>query len=177
MTSSGPSATDARARRAYERGRVAQGLRTATAILPMAVLSWIACDNPAATALSAIALAAVVAAAVWRGQDPGRGARIGLAAGIPSLLVPVVVRATGHVCPSVCLLFPTACLAGGVLGGLVLGWLAVGAGLRRSGLATAGIAAWLAGTLGCIVMGSVGVAVLLLGLAFGLAPVLVFRRA
>ena len=166
-----------RARRAYERGRVALGMRTALAVAPMAMLSWIACDNPAATAVSALALTVLVTAAVWRGQDLARGARIGLVAGIPSLLAPVAVGATGHLCASMCLLFPTACLAGGILGGLVLGWLAVGAGLERSGLATAGATAWLAGTLGCVLMGSVGVAVLLLGLAFGLAPVLVLRRA
>ena len=167
----------ARALHAYERGRVVLGLRTAAAVVPMAILSWIACDQPLATALSALALTTVVTAAVWRGLEAGRGARIGLVAGIPSLLVPVLVGATGHLCASMCLLFPTACLVGGVLGGLVLGWLAVGAGLGRTGLATAGITAWLAGTLGCIVMGSIGVAVLLLGLAFGLAPVLAWRRA
>lgn len=163
-----------RARHAYERGRVALGLRTSVAIAPMAVLSWIACDNPGATALSALALMAVVTAAVWRGQETGRGARAGLVAGVPSLLVPVAVGATGHLCESMCLLFPTACLVGGVLGGLVLGWLA--AGLGRHGLATASVTAWLAGTLGCMLMGSIGVAVLLVGLAFGLAPVLVLRR-
>jgi hypothetical protein len=143
----------------------------------MAVLSWIACDRPLAMVLSALALTAVVTAAVWRGQEAGRGARVGLVAGVPSLLVPVAVGATGHLCESMCLLFPTACLVGGVLGGLVLGWLAVGAGLGRHGLVTAGVTAWLAGTLGCMLMGSIGVAVLLLGLAFGLAPMLVLRRA
>jgi hypothetical protein len=144
----------------------------------MAILSWIACDQPAGTLASALALLAVLTTAVWHGLDVGRGARIGLVAGVPSLLVPVLVVTTGHLCDaSVCLLFPTACLVGGVLSGLALGWLSVRARLGGYGLATAGLTAWLGGTFGCMVMGSIGVAVLLLGLAFGLAPVLALRRA
>jgi hypothetical protein len=143
----------------------------------MAVVSRIACDSPVATAAGALALATLVTWAVFRGGESARAARIGLVAGIPSLLVPVLVGATGHLCASMCLLFPTACLAGGILGGLLLGGLATAARLGRSGLATAGVAAWLAGTLGCVVMGTLGVGVLLVGLAFGAAPLLVVRRA
>jgi len=169
---------EARARSLYERGRVLHGLRTASAVLPMAAVSWIACGNPAATLIGGIALAALVTASVWRGQEAGRGARLGLLAGIPSLLVPVLVAATGHVCgASVCLLFPTACLAGGVVGGGLLGLLATRAGLGPLGLVTAGLTAWLTGSLGCIMAGSMGIGVFIVGLAFGLAPTLALRRA
>ncbi len=168
----------ARAQRAYERGRVVHGLRTGGAVVPMAALSWIACDNPTATALGGIALLALVTAAVWRGQEPARGARLGLVAGTPSLLVPVLVGATGHLCgASVCLFYPAACLGGGVLGGLALGLLARRTGLGPMGLTIAGTVAWLTGSLGCIVAGSTGIAVLVVGLAFGLAPTLTLRRA
>jgi hypothetical protein len=173
-----PLALAARARRAYEGGRLALGFRTAWAVVPMAILSWIACDEPAATTASALALAGVVTAAVWRGQDLARGARIGLLACVPSLLVPLLVVASGHLCDgSVCLLFPAACLVGGLLSGLGLGWLARRAALGQAGLVTAGLATWLGGTFGCVVMGSIGVAVLVLGLGAGLAPALVLRRA
>jgi hypothetical protein len=168
----------ARARRAYERGRLRAGLAAAAAVLPMAALSWIACGRPAATALGASLLAGVVVAANWRGLDVGRGARIGLVSGLPALLVPVAVGTAGHLCDaSVCLLFPTACLLGGVLGGLALGALARRARLEPAGLATAALTAWLGGTLGCLVMGTVGVAVLVAGLAVGAAPALVWKRA
>ena len=167
----------ARARGAYERGRVGLGLLTASSVLPMAVLSFLACGRPAATASGAFALVVLVATAAWRGQDAGRGARLGLLAGVPPLLLPVVVGATGHLCSAdVCFLFPFACLAGGLLGGLVLGVLGVRAKLGPTGIVVAGVAAGLAGSLGCIVAGAIGVVVLVLGLAGGLAPALAWRR-
>ena len=165
-------------RKRVERGRVVHGLRTGAAVVPMAALSWIACDNPAATVLGGIALLALVTAAVWCGQEPGRATRLGLMAGTPCLLVPVLVRATGHLCgASVCLFYPAACLGGGVLGGLALGLLARRAGLGPLGLTIAGTVAWLVGSLGCIMAGVTGIAVLVVGLAFGLAPTLTLRRA
>jgi hypothetical protein len=168
----------ARARRAYERGRALLGLRLAAVVVPLAALSWIACGNAAATLLGSVALTALVAASGWHGRDVGRGARIGLAAGAVPLLLPILVHFTGHLCDrSVCMLFPAACLVGGVAGGVAVGLLATRAGLGASGLASAGLAAWLCGSLGCLVAGSVGITVLVLGLALGLAPVLSVRRA
>jgi hypothetical protein len=128
--------------------------------------------------LGGIALLALVTAAVWRGQELGRGARLGLSAGTPSLLVPVLISCTGHVCgASVCFFFPAACLAGGVLGGLALGLLARRAGLGALGLTIAGTVVWLVGSLGCIVAGVTGIALLVEGLVSGLAPALTLRRA
>jgi hypothetical protein len=167
-----------RARRAYERGRALCGLETATLVAPMALVSWLACRHPAVTLLASVALFAVVAVAVWRGQERARGARLGLLAGVAPLLLPVVAVLTGHVCDaSTCLFFPGACLAGGLVGGAALGFLASGAGLRHTALATAAVVAALAGSLGCLVAGAAGVVVLVAGLALGLAPVLTLRRA
>lgn len=167
----------ARARRGYERGRVGLGLLTASAVVPMAVLSYLACGRPAATVSGALALVVLVATAVWRGQDAGRGARLGLLAGVPPLLLPVLVGATGHLCGAdVCLLFPFACLAGGLIGGLVVGVLGGRAKLGQSGIVVAGVTAGLAGSLGCIVAGAMGVVVLVLGLVGGLAPALALRK-
>ena len=61
----------------------------------MAVLSVIAGGRPAATLAGTLALTALVTSAVWRGQDMARGARLGLVAGLPPLLLPVIVEATG----------------------------------------------------------------------------------
>ena len=167
-----------RARRAYERGRVGHGLRAAAAVVPMAVLSLLACGRPAATMAGSLALAAVVTAAVWRGQDVARGARFGLLAGLPALLLPVLVEATGHVCaPNVCILFPAACIAGGVVGGAALGWRGRKVGLPVGAFAVAGCVAGLTGSLGCLVAGAAGLVGLLFGLASGLTPALVVRRA
>jgi hypothetical protein len=144
----------------------------------MAVLSFLACGRPAATVSGALALVLLVATAVWRGQDAGRGARLGLLAGVPPLLFPVVVGTTGHLCSAdVCFLFPYACLAGGLVGGFILGVFGARAKLGLTGIAVAGVTAGLVGSLGCIVAGAIGVVVLVLGLAGGLAPALALRRA
>ena len=167
-----------RARRAYEGGRVRLGLRGAAAVVPMAVLSLVACGRPTATLAGALALTAVVFSAVWRGQDMARGARLGLAAGLPPLLLPVLVEATGHVCaPQLCILFPAACITGGLIGGVALGLRGRKAGLSVGAFAVAGLVAGLTGSLGCLVAGAAGLLGLLFGLASGVTPVLVVRRA
>jgi hypothetical protein len=166
-----------RARRAYERGRVYLGLRAAAAVAPMAGLSLIACGRPAATFAGSLALAALATSAVWWGRDVARGARLGLVAGLPPLLLPVLVEATGHVCaPQLCLLFPGACIAGGLIGGLALGFRARKVALSGSALAVAALVAGLTGSLGCLVAGAAGLMGLILGLASGVTPVLVVRR-
>jgi hypothetical protein len=168
----------ARARHAYERGRVWHGMWTSGAVLPMAALSWYACGNPGATAMGATTLVALVAAAVWRGQEAGRGARLGLLAGGPALLSCAQVASAGHLCTAnVCLLFPVACLLGGVVAGILVGVLAVRRGLPPLGFFTAVLTAWLAASLGCVMAGPTGIAVLVLGMGFGLTPTLVWRRA
>jgi hypothetical protein len=167
-----------RAWRAYERGRVVRGLQTAALVVPMALVSWIACRSPLLTVLTSAALVALVVAAVWRGRELARGARLGLRAGAVPLVCPIVAGLGGHVCAaSFCLLFPTVCLAGGLAAGAALGVLARSSGLRPLGLATAALVAALTGSLGCLVAGSIGIAALAGGLAFGLAPALSLRRA
>jgi hypothetical protein len=168
----------ARTRRAYELGRVGHGLRVATTVIPMAALSLVACQRPAATMAASLALAAVVTATSWRGQDLARGARLGLLAGLPALLLPVLVGATGHLCgENFCLLYPAACIAGGVVGGAAIGWRGRKAGLPVGAFVVAGVVAGLTGLLGCLVAGVAGLLGLLAGLAGGVTPVLVLRRA
>jgi hypothetical protein len=167
-----------RARRAYEGGLALRGIRTASVVAPMALASWFVCRHPAVTLLASTALVALVAFAVWRGQQHARGARLGLLAGVVPLLLPILAGVGGHVCDdSLCLFFPSACLAGGLIGGVALGFLAGGAGLGPLGVTTATVVAWLTGCLGCLVAGTLGVAILVAGLGFGLAPVLTLRRA
>ena len=170
-------ALQVRARRAYETGRVLLGLRLAAFVLPMAALSLFACDRPAATAAVAGALAPLVVAFVWRGQTFGCGARIGLLAVLPPLLVPVLVRATVHACgTSLCPSYGAVCLGSGVVGGALLGLWAVRRGVPGSGLVTAGVVACLTGTLGCLIAGAAGLLGLTAGLAVGSAPALALSR-
>jgi len=164
-----------RARGAYELGRVLAGLRTAALAAPMAAASLLVCGRPAVTLLDASLLALVVTTMVWRGGDVGRGARLGLLAGIPPLVVPMAAVAAGRACgTSFCDYFPAVCLVGGILGGAVVTRLC--RRRRASPLAAAGVAV-LAGTLGCLVAGAAGVAVLAAGLLAGASPTLVARRA
>ena len=90
----------------------------------------------------------------------------------------MLVEATGHVCaPQFCVLFPAACIAGGLIGSVALGFFGRKAGLSVGAFAVAGLVAGLTGSLGCLVAGAAGLLGLLFGLASGVTPVLVVRRA
>ncbi len=163
------------ARTAYERGRVVAGLRSAIVVAPMAAASWVVCDRPAATAAGAILLATVVTACVWRGGTWARGARLGLWAGLPPLVLPLSALLAGHVCgASFCAYYPGLCLVGGVLGGALVTWLAP---RHAASPAAAAAVAILAGTLGCLVAGVTGIVVLVGGLILAASPALVAQRA
>lgn len=172
------TALQARARRAYETGRVLLGLRRAALVVPMAALSWFTCARPMATCIDAVALAVLVAVFAWRGQELGRAVRIGLCAGAPALFAPVLIQLGGHACGrSFCALVPTICLLGGVAGGVLLVRWGQRRGLSTSGVLAAGIVAGLAGTLGCLAGGTGGLVGLAVGLTLGTAPLLAWRRA
>ncbi len=168
----------ARARRAYERGRVLSGVRRAAVVLPMAGLSLAACGRPAVTTATVLVLAIAIVACEWRGGEAARGCRAGLRASLPALVLPVLVRACGHVCTAaLCGLYSPACVAGGALGGFVLVRRAAPARLDGTGLAIAALVTLAAGSLGCLVAGAGGILGLVAGLAVGLTPALVPRRA
>ena len=166
-----------RARRTYEAGRLLLGLRQASASLPMAALSLLACGHPGATALDATLLAGFLVLFGWRGEALGRGARLGLWAGVPPLLLPVLMESGGHFCGlSVCLAYP-ACLLGGLAGGAVLAAWGLRSEVEPAGLAAAGVVAGLAGALGCLLGGLGGLIGLTAGLGLGATPLLARRRA
>ena len=171
------TALELRVRRAYELGRLLLGLRRAAVVAPMAALSLIACERPGATWIAASLLAAAVVLLEWRGLALARGARVGLLAGIPPLLLPLVVRATLHVCNATfCLPYSTVCLAAGIVGGGFMGLSSVRRGVHGQGVAAAGIVASLAGSLGCLVAGVGGIVGLVAGLGLGAVPLMALRR-
>jgi hypothetical protein len=170
----------ARARRAYESGRLRWALARAAAAVAVAAIALVGCPSPGAPTTCALALGAVVAGCLWRGGAWARGARLGFAAGLAPCWLPAAARAARVCNGSVCLAMPTVCLTAGVVAGLLLGWLGLrlaGHGDRRFWLAAA-IAAVLAGATGCLAAGLAGVGGMALGLLAGAAaPVLAARAA
>ncbi|HEY8019554.1 MAG TPA: hypothetical protein VIH93_00540 [Thermoanaerobaculia bacterium] len=168
----------ARARRAYERGRLRWALARAAAAVAVAAIALIGCPAPGAPATCAVALGVVLAACGWRGGPWGRGARLGFLVGLAPCLLPAAARAAHACCESLCLTLPTVCLSGGIVAGLLLGWLGLRVhGDRRFWLAAA-LAASLAGAVGCLNAGLAGLGGMALGLLAGAAaPVLAARAA
>jgi hypothetical protein len=157
----------ARARRAYERGRLLHGVRIAAVVPAMAVLSVFGCGRPAATLAIAASLAAFVVGLVWKGGGAGQGVRLGLRIGLAPLVLPLMFRAAHELCSAFGFwLFPAAC-AFGVVGGALLGRLGRPCSRSPECLACASVALALTGSLGC----------LMAGLIAGATPVLVLRRA
>lgn len=173
------SALEARARRAYEGGRLAWGLKRAVVVAALAGLALPSCSNLAATAGCVVLLAFVVTALLWRGEELAEGVRPGLVAGLVPFVLPVVSQATGYFCSAtVCLFLPTVCVAGGVVGGAALG----AQGRRPFGdhlgfwISAVSVTAVL-GSVGCLMAGLAGIAGLAVGLLLGAAPVLFARTA
>jgi hypothetical protein len=170
----------ARARAAYERGRLRWALGRAAAAAALSAVALIGCPSHAAPAACAAALGVLIAACLWRGGAWARGARLGFAAGLAPCLLPAAARAA-HVCnASICLSMPAICLGGGVAAGLLLGWLGPrqrGHADRRFWLAAASVVL-LAGATGCLAAGLAGLGGMALGLLAGAAaPALAARAA
>jgi hypothetical protein len=172
------SRLEARARRAYETGRLGWAARRGVLLAPLVGVSFLCCGRPVPTLACGVLLVLVVVFCLWRGQEHGRGVAPGLLAGGIPLALPILTRASGHLCAAGgCLLFPSMCAIGGLLGGVALGLLAP---RPRDGQAipfvTACVVAGLAGALGCLLYGLVGLGVMIAGLLAGAAPALVLRR-
>jgi hypothetical protein len=174
-------ALEARARRAYERGRVRAALPTAALAVPMTVLSLLLCGREAATLVCGTLLAAALVGALWRGQEVSRGARVGLLAGAGPFALPLALQCTTHACVGgTCLLFPGVCIAGGILAGLAVAAPAlrrVPAPASWGYVLPALVVAGLAGSLGCVMAGTVGVVGMAGGMALGTAPLLLRASA
>ncbi len=166
-----------RARRVYEAGRLGAALRRSVFLLPAAGLASLGCVDWAGAVASGVALFALVTFCLWRGQGYRRAVGPGLVAGFAPLLLPILAQASGHVCAAGgCLLLPAVCALGGLVGGVTLGILAPrprdGRGIP---FVTACLIAGLAGSMGCLMYGAVGLGVMVLGLLLGAAPVLAAR--
>jgi hypothetical protein len=173
------SALQARARRAYEWGRAAWALKRALLVAALPGLALLTSSNPLATVGCVVVLVFLVSALLFRGQELAEGVRPGLLAGVVPFVLPIVSQATGYFCSAtVCLVLPSVCVAGGVVGGVALGVQ----GRRPIGahwgfwISAFSVTAAL-GSVGCLMAGLAGLAGLAVGLLVGAAPVLVARAA
>jgi hypothetical protein len=165
----------ARARRAYERGRLVSALGRAAPLVPVVAWTWSWCRYPSLAALCGATLIALTVALRWRGEVWGRAVGPGLAAGLAPLVLPLLMRGAsqvcvGEVCCPLCLL---GCIWGGALAGVLVGRRAASLAKGRARfLAAAGTLALLAGAPACAWAGVIGLVGLLVGFAGGTAPAL-----
>jgi hypothetical protein len=167
-----------RARRAYEQGRLQAALWRAAPLVPLVAWSLGWCRYPTLAALCGAALIALTVAFGWRGEQWGRAVAPGLVAGLPPLVLPLLMRGASEVCVGemCCSLCLVGCVSGGLVAGLLLGRRAAALPEGRGAfLAAAGALALLAGAPACAFAGVVGLAGLLLGFATGSAPALLAR--
>jgi len=168
----------ARTRRAYERGRLRSALWRAAPLVPAVAWIWSWCRYPALALACGAALVALTVAFRWRGQVWGRAVWPGLAAGLPPLVLPFLMREANQVCvgETCCSLCLIGCVGGGIVAGVMVGRRAASLdGGRWSFLAAAGTLALLAGAPACAFAGLVGLAGLLVGFTLGTAPVVLAR--
>jgi len=170
----------ARARRAYEMGRISAAMLRSVWLVPVLGLSLLCCSDPTWSLASGMGLIAAVTCCLWWGQAWGRGVWPGLIAGLVPMIAPLVMQMGGHCCSmgDRCYLYPGVCILAGIAGGVALALIAP---RPREGhgvpFFAASLITGLAGAVGCLVYGLIGVAGMVLGLLAGAAPILVTRRA
>jgi len=177
----GPSEAvlSARARRAYEQGRLQAALWRAAPLVPLVAWTYSWCRYPLLAAGCGAALVVLTVAFLWRGQLWGRAVAPGLVAGLPPLILPLLMRGAsevcvGEMCCSLCLI---GCVGGGMFAGALVGRRAAAlVDGRGAFLAAAGTLALLAGAPACAVAGAAGLAGLLAGFAGGTVPALTSPR-
>lgn len=165
-----------RARHAYERGRLRHALLAAWPVLALAALALVLGGRPWAVVPVALVLLALVVALLHRGGPRARAVVPGLLGGSLPMLAGLLSCRVPHACAGPgcldgCMLI---CFASAVLGGAFVARSchAIAPGDRDT-LVAGGIVAALAGGLGCIVVGTAGLAGLALGLATVAVPTLI----
>jgi hypothetical protein len=168
----------ARARRAYELGR----LRSALRLVPFLIAAGaavIACGRP--FPLTFALLAALLPLSVglaFAGGVAGRAVVPGLLAGGAALAMPLLMATVGHACfgPACMSLFLPACVVGGAVAGAVIARTAARHEQDPRFLVSALAVAGLTGALGCTISGAAGVIGMLAGVVAAGAPLLVAAR-
>ncbi len=82
-----------RARRAYEWGRLRVAFRIAWFVVPLIVVSLVACSVPARTIATGVLLLVVAVGMRWRGGVPGQAVQLGILAGLGAFSAPLLANA------------------------------------------------------------------------------------
>lgn len=156
----------ARARRAYELGRLRWAMRVAWIVLPLVAISFAAVGGSPVSAATGALLLVTATALRWRGHASTAAVRAGLAAGLIPFALLLTLKCGGALCMlGDCM---THCARFCAFGGLAAGvLLAIRARAHHTHvvefLAAASTIAALTGLLGCFVGGLTGMAWMLLG--------------
>ena len=167
-------ALEARARRAYQLGRVRASARDTWIVAPIATVGVLHHSNPWLIFGAAVVLFAAGTVLSWRGQSWGRAVWPGYLAGAVPLLLPTLTPAQsicwiGGSCWRLCVLL---CPVGGLLAGLAVGVLAMRQeGRRLPFLAATTLVAAATGAIGCALAGLWGITGMLAGGLLGVVPV------
>jgi hypothetical protein len=162
-----------RGRWAYELGRARSASRILLVVFPL-LLAALLVGRPAPLVAGLGGLLAASAFALAMVHDRyARAVRTGLLAGLPTLLIPVLIRVL-HVLPVGAGVDP--CIPASFLSGALAGWVVSSRASeetkRLSFWTAAVLATALTGILGCSVAGGSGVVGLMAGVVAGSAPVL-----
>ena len=168
----------ARARAAYERGRLQRALLEALWLGPLVAFALWRCRSLSATCVASLVLLGLAIALRWRGGVWGRAVLPSVLVSLPAVVVPALLcDAMGACAPGSMAWCFAICPAAGLVAGALLGSWAARQGEDRGRALLAGAAIVLAcGTLGCAVFGVAGVAAMWLG-ALASGPVLLWARA
>lgn len=169
---------EARARRAYELGRLRWALRVAPFVL-VASVAAIACDRPlwSSCALGGALLFVAVGLGI-AGGAPGRAVLPGLAGGGAALAMPLLVHTLGFACmgPACMTLGLPACVLGGGIAGALIGARARLEEHEAAFFIPALLLAGLTGALGCSMSGAAGVGGMMAGALVAGTPLLLASR-
>jgi hypothetical protein len=115
---------------------------------------------------------------LWWGRAPGRGVLPGIAYGLLPLGAGVIAKLHGHVCMGgacydVCL---PLCIGGGILAGFFIARVAARSENPMAVFFSASATALFTGAIGSSCVGFHGIIGMGIGLGFGFAPMMAFRR-
>ena len=167
------NALGARARSAYELGRLRSSIRDTWFVAPIIAVGVLRHSNLWLISAAAVVLFAVTTVLSWRGQLWGRAVWPGYLAGAVPLLLPTLTSAQsvcwiGGSCWRLCALL---CPVSGLLAGLAVGILATRQHEGRLGfLAATTLVAAATGAIGCALAGLWGIAGMLAGGLLGVVP-------
>lgn len=164
-----PEELTLRGLRAYEVGRAWKAARVALVLVPIAALCMLESTGREACACLAVVLLGVATWLRWRDREGSESVTTGLLAGVLPLFAGLTLARLDIRCglggeETYCTAFSVLV---GTLSGLVIPFREARWRKRFTSFLTAGTIAALAASLGCIRLGVVGVASMVLGIALG----------